>query len=114
MATTNKTKFTVTSTGDGNDSEWTTEATNNAGAAGGPVRVTLVSGDNTIVVPTGAIGVILKPPSSSGVTKRLKHHAGETGFSIRTGEAAALPLPTGTTSLILNSSGIEVIYVHWT
>lgn len=115
MATTVTTEITVTATGDGNDSEWTpTAMTNSAGAAGGPVRTTLAAGDNFIAVPTGAMGCVLLPPPTSAITKRLKHHAGETGFAIRTGQVAALPLATGVATLMINASDVEVLYLHWT
>lgn len=115
MATTVETQITVTSSGDGIESEWTpTKTTNSTGAAGGPVRTTLASGDNFLAVPTGAMGCVILPPATSAVTKRLKHYAGETGFAIRTGEAISVPLPTGVATLMINASAVEVLYIHWT
>lgn len=115
MATTVETQITVTSSGDGIESEWNPTAQSNSyGAAGGPVRTTLAAGDNYIAVPTGAAGVVLYPPPTSGVTKRLKAHAGETGFAIRTGEPACVPLPTGVATMMVNASAVEVVYLHWT
>jgi len=115
MAKTITTEVTVTTTGDGVDSAWTpTAMTNSAGAAGGPVRVTLASGDNYIVVPTGAMGFLLVPPATSGVTKRLKHHSGETGIEIRTGQQAMLPLATGVATMMIHASAIENVDIHWT
>ncbi len=115
MAKSISTRFTITTTGDGVTSEWKpAPMSNSAGAAGGPVGVQLAAGDNYISVPTGAMGFTLKPLASSVVVKRLKHYPGETGFSIRTGEPASIPLPTGVATLMINASGVEVIDIHWT
>lgn len=115
MATTAETQITIESSGDGIESEWQPRAmTNNTAAAGGPVRTPLSAGDNYLLVPTGAMGVVLLPPATSSVTKRLKHHAGETGFAIRTAEAASIPLPTGVATMMVHASAAELLYVHWT
>ena len=115
MANTEKLQITVTSTGDGITGKWEpTAMTNSAGVAGGPVKTTLASGDNSIAVPTGAMGMVLAPPASSAVVLRLKHYAGETGFALRSGQPSAVPLPTGTSSVMLNASATEIVYVHWT
>jgi hypothetical protein len=115
MAKTITTEITVTVSGDGVDSEWTpTAMSNSRGAAGGVVDVTLAAGDNYIAVPTGAMGFALRPPPTSAVTKRLKHHAGETGIAIRTGEWAHIPVATGVATMMIHASDAEVLGIHWT
>lgn len=115
MATTETMQITVTASGDGIDSAWTpTAMTNSAGTAGGPVKTTLSSGDNTIAVPTGAMGMVLAPPAASAAVLRLKHYAGETGFALRSGQPSHIPLPTGTSTVLINSSTVEILYLHWT
>lgn len=115
MATTTETQITVTSSGDGIDGEWEpTAMSNSAGVAGGPVKTTLASGDNTISVPTGAMGMVIAPPAASSTVLKLKGGAGETGFALRSGQPAHIPLPTGTASVLLNASAIDIVYVHWT
>lgn len=115
MPTTITTKITVTATGEGLKSEWIPTATSNStGAAGGPVRTTLAAGDNYVAIPTGAMGFVLDPPRTSAVTKRLKHHSGETGIAIRTGEPVALSLATGVATLMINVSAAEVVSLYWT
>lgn len=115
MATTVETQITITSSGDGIDSDWEPRAMeNSAGAAGGPVRTSLSSGDNTITVPTGAMGMVLLPPAASATVLKLKGGAGETGFCLRSGQASSIPLPTGTASVLINASAAELVYVHWT
>ncbi len=115
MATTTETQITITSDGDGIEGEWEpTAMSNSASPAGGPVKTPLASGDNTILVPTGAMGLVLAPPSSSAAVLKLKGGAGETGFALRTGQPAAIPLPTGTASVLLNASEAALVYLHWT
>lgn len=115
MPTTVKIEIKVTATGEGLKSEWLPSVTSNTtGAAGGPVRTTLAAGDNYVAIPTGAMGFVLVPPSTSAVTKRLKHHSGETGIAIRTGEPVALSLATGVATMMINASAAESVYLHWT
>lgn len=115
MATTETTQITVTSSGDGIDSEWKpTAMSNSAGVAGGPVKTTVATGVNTITVPTGAMGIVIAPPASSSAVLKLLGGAGETGFALRTGQPAHIPLPTGTASVLINSSVVEIVYIHWT
>lgn len=117
MSTTTLTQITVTSSGDGigSSNEYKpTKMTNAAGVAGGPVHTTLAAADNTIAVPTGAKGMVIAPPAASLAVLKLKGGAGETGFALRTGEASSIPLPTGTANVLLNSSIVEVVYIHWT
>lgn len=115
MATTATTTIKVVSTGDGNASEWSPTATqNNYAPAGGPVNVTLASGDNTLAVPTGAMGVAISPRAASPLVMRLKGVAGDTGFPLRGGKPAYMTIPTGATGMILNASMVDVVAVHWT
>ena len=115
MSTVNTTQITVTSSDTGLESEWSPHAlSNSSGAAGGHVLTTLSSGDNTVSVPTGAKGMVMEPPAASTAVLRLKHYAGETGFALRAGEASAIPLPSGTSSVLVNSSAVAVIKLHWT
>jgi hypothetical protein len=114
MATTEETEITVTSSGDGITSEWTVSTTNSNGAAGGPIKTTLASGDNTIAVPTGAMGMVLSPIASSATVFKLKGGAGETGFCLRGGKPSFISLPTGTVSVLLNASAVDIVQLHWT
>jgi hypothetical protein len=114
MATTETVQVTVTCSGDGIKSKWEpTAMTNSAGVAGGPVKYTMSSGDNTLTVPTGAMGVVLAPPASSAAVLRLKNDAGETGFALRTGQPALIALPTGTAEVLVNASAEVFLYLHW-
>jgi hypothetical protein len=115
MATTVETQITITADGDGIESEWSpTAMSNSAGAAGGPVRMLLAAGDNYVAVPTGAMGYAILPPAASAVTKRLKHHSGETGIAMRTGQPIAMSLATGVATMMIHASAEELIYLHWT
>lgn len=117
MATTTETQITVESSGEGieGESKWEpTAMSNNTSPAGGPVRTALTAGDNTIAVPTGAMGLVFTPPAHSAAVLKLKGGAGETGFALRTGQPAAIPLPTGTASVLMNASEAVLLYLHWT
>lgn len=115
MPITESTQITITSSGEGTDHEYSPEPMiNSNGPAAGPIAVSLASGDNTLAVPTGSNGFHLLPPPTSGVTKRLKHYAGETGFAFRTAEQVYMSLPTGATQLMVWASAVEVIRIHWT
>lgn len=117
MAKTTVTQITINTDGDGVESEWKpTAMQNDAGRAGGPVQQTLAVGDNTIAVPTGAMGMVLKQAEASAATVRLKGvaGAGETGFALRTGKAACVPIPTGATGVVLYSSAVDLVDLHWT
>lgn len=115
MATTETVQITVTSSGDGIASEWKpTAQSNNAGVAGGPYKVTVATGLNVLPVPTGAMGVVLAPPSSSTAQLRLSSVSGATGLELRTGLPACLPLPTGVTGMLIDASKVEILYLHWT
>lgn len=115
MATTETSQITITSSGDGIDSEWKPTAMSNvAGVAGGPVKTTLAAGDNTISVPTGAMGMVLAPPAASAAVLKLKGGAGETGFALRSGQPSLVPLPTGTAQVLINASDVAIVYLHWT
>ena len=115
MAAGTKTDISVTVSGDGIKSEWAVPTVENSNSAGaGPIRTTLQAGDNYLPVPTGAMGFVMKPPAASAVVKRLKHHAGETGFALRTGQPACVPIGTGVATLMIHSAALEVVYLHWT
>lgn len=115
MPITEVTQIKITSSGEGTDHEYEPEAmTNTNGPAAGPVGVALAVGDNTLAVPTGSNGVHILPPATSGVTKRLKHHSGETGIAFRTSEQVYMSLATGATQLMVWASAVEVIRIHWT
>jgi hypothetical protein len=115
MAARSETEITVTVSGDGIASEWTVAASaNTAAPGGGPIKTTLSAGDNYLTVPTGTRGFLLRPAAASAVTKRIKHHAGETGFALRTGEPAYVPIATGVATLMVHASAQEVVDLHWT
>ena len=115
MATTALTTIKVECSGDGNDSEWSpTPTQNNYAPAGGPVNMTLAVGDNTIAVPTGAMGLAISPRASSATVLKLKGSAGDTGFALRGGKPSHVALPTGATSILVSSNAVDVVPFFWT
>ena len=112
-----KTQISVKSTGDGieGESEWKpTLLTNTVGAAAGPVKYGLATGGNDITVPTGTKGFTVMPASSSDAVLKLKGGSGGgTGFAFRAGYPFCGGLPTGTSSIHIDSSVGEPVYIHW-
>lgn len=114
MAKTSTTQITVLTSGDGVTSRnEPAPLSNSTSPSGGPVAVALAAGDNTVLVPSGARGLVLIPPVGSTNAKKLKGVGGDTGFSLRPDEASLLALPAATASIIVNSVAIEVVQVHW-
>ncbi len=65
----------------------------------------LSSGNNIVTVPTGATWMFIQPPASNSVQLTLKGVSGDTGFALDLTRVTVLPLPAGTTSVILNAAG---------
>ena len=86
---------------------------NTAAPGGGPILTALIAGNNTIVVPPGSIAMMLIPPSTSTNAKVLKGISGDTGFALAPNLPALLPLPTGTTSVIVNAVLGENVNLLW-
>ena len=77
---------------------------------GETIDTSLVTGDNTFAVPAGAYAVAIFLGQATTVTVKVRTNlnAADGGLQIAPfggTQWAAFPLPTGTTSLILNSSG---------
>jgi hypothetical protein len=86
---------------------------NNSAPTGIPVPIVLALGDNTIAVPTGTQAFLLQPPTGSVVTKKLKGVGGDTGFLINPSLPLIVPVPTGTTSILINASAGETVQIAW-
>lgn len=111
-----KTQISVKSSGDGveEESEWKpTLLTNTVGAAVGAYKQLLATGGNDLSVPTGSMNMVIMPPAASTAVLKLKGGAGETGFALRSGYPSAIPLPTGTANVHIDSSIRELVYIHW-
>ncbi len=116
MAKVATTSISVAVAGDG-VAETFTPATspiiNTAAPAGGPLSVALTSGDNTLTVPPGSQGLVLVPPSSSVVAKKLKGVGGDTGFTLSATLPSVLMLPPGTATVLINAASSETVLIHW-
>ena len=117
MAKTSTVTLVVAIQGDGINTSYTPPGApiiNTTAPAGGPITVTLASGDNTLTVPPGSLGLLIVPSSTSTVVKKLKGIGGDTGFTISSSRITGpIGLPVGATTLLLNASGIEDITVQW-
>jgi hypothetical protein len=72
------------------------------------IPVILASGDNTISVPSGAVGVLIVPPTTNTNTLkyRTSSNSGDTGLSIAPASFSVHMFPlTAPTSLIVNAAG---------
>jgi hypothetical protein len=114
MAKTSTTTIGVSVIGDSVNETFTPAAiVNTAAPAGGPISVALSSGDNTITVPSGAVSMMLIPPSTSTVVKKLKGIGGDTGFTVGPAALSMISLPTGTGTVLINAASSETISIHW-
>jgi hypothetical protein len=67
--------------------------------------LTLLSGDNTITVPTWAAGVLIIVPTTNDVELTLKGASGDTGIPISAEEPTLLPFRvTPPSSFIINAA----------
>lgn len=70
--------------------------------------------DYTVTKPTGAIGVLIYPPTPNTQTLILKGVGGDTGLVLHPTNPTILTLATATTTFILRSSGIVTgIELYW-
>lgn len=89
-------------------------------AVGETLSVALVSGDNTLTVPVGAVACLIVPPTNNSVVLKVRTslNSGDTGLPINTGALPTVyPFPaTPPTTLIVNAassiaSGFSVAFI---
>lgn len=74
--------------------------------------IALSSGNNTITVPTSAVGVTIVPPVGSAVVLTLKGVNGDTGIVIHPSDPTSLGL-SGVTSFVVNAaSSVSVRFIY--
>ncbi len=116
MAKTSTTSISVEVTGDGVTASYTPPSApvvNTTAPAGGPVSVTLSTGDNTITVPSGTQAFLLVPPATSTVVKLLKGAAPDTGFAIALAQPSFIAVPAATATILVNAASGETVSIHW-
>lgn len=114
MSKSSSTQITVTTTGDGvtaTDSPPAITSTNSP--AGGPLKVSMASGDNTLTFPSGGAGLLIIPPTDSTTAKTLKGAGGDTGIKMYPSKPLLYWFKSGETSIILNVGADEVVSLHW-
>jgi len=69
--------------------------------------LTLASGDNTLTVPTGATHIAIQLPATNSLTLKIRTNlnSSDGGMPIGPTGFVKLPLPSGTTSVIVNANG---------
>jgi hypothetical protein len=83
---------------------------NSNAPGGGPV---LTARDNPLTVPPNTLMMFIQPLATSTVVLKLKGIAGDMGFTLGVGQVAMVPLPPGTTQVLLNASlavNVSILY----
>jgi hypothetical protein len=93
----------------------TDSSAENAAAPGVVEKKDLSTGANTITVPSGSKGVVIKPPTGNTQALTLKGVSGDTGILIAKVDPTSLGLDTGVANFVLNAAGTVtgVVFV-WT
>lgn len=88
--------------------------TNEAAPAMGPVRLSLVQGNNdSIQVPTGAVGVLLLPDPASTTPKTVCNNSAASFAGVMfTGQPVYFPIVSGQGCYIY-ANAAEDIMIHW-
>lgn len=87
---------------------------NNTTSVGAVTELSTASGDNTVTIPTNAIGCVIEPPTTNTAALKLKGAGGDTGIQIAVATPSLYTFPAGTASFILNagSAGLA-IEISW-
>lgn len=115
MATTATRVLTITYTGDVTGTE-TISAASNASSPGQIQIISLVSGNNTITVPTAGTvptACTIVPPSNNANTLILKGVAGDTGITILKTDPTTIALDPGVTTFVVNAAGTTNTRFVW-
>ena len=105
----------VSCSGDVTCTDQPADITNTTAPSGGPVNTVLSAGNNTITVPTGSRGVMIRPPVGSTNVKILKGVGGDTGITMDPAQPFYLPFAVSPpANFVINSAGIETVGIHWT
>ena len=100
------------------DAAWDFEAQANSGSPAESQILNLVSGDNTITVPSGGTipnGCTIIPPPDNPTAIVLKGVNGDTGVSLSPMDPTSLGIPSSLTSFVLNAAaGITGVRIIWT
>lgn len=74
---------------------------------------TLASGNNSIIVPAGAIAALIVPPVMNTVTLTLKGLPGDTGVVLSLTNPTVLSLASAQTAFTLNASAGVMVIIQW-
>ncbi len=115
MAKTSTVQIVVTVTGDGVDNvSRSAPVTNTNAPSSGTFPYPLVSGFNTINVPSGSKGVWIRPPAGNAVSLTLKGISGDTGTPVDPSQDFYLPLLSTSTSIAITAGGAVTVGLQWT
>jgi hypothetical protein len=77
--------------------------------------ISLIAGDTTIPVPTGAVAYLVGFPSSNTSVVKLRSslNAADAGLPLGPTGFAVLPLAPGTTSIVVNAPAVVAIEISF-
>jgi len=114
MSKTAQVATTISASGDGLTLSFTSPVQTNASSPAEHQPVTLSTGDNTITVPTGALGVLIVPVATSTVAKKIKTVGGDSGSPINAAYATFWALVASTATITINAAAPgETISLYW-
>jgi hypothetical protein len=108
--------ITATVTGDGESLNYTPPGSpiiNNACPQGGPISQFLTFGDTTISFFTGTAGVIIVPPTTSTVVKKIKGATSDSGIAIAPNMPTVLTFSITQGPFVINAQGTETVMLMY-
>lgn len=104
----------ITIVGDGNTATLQLPTQSNTSSPFEHIAQALSNGVTTLTVPTGALFLVIIPPTGSIITKTLKGVSGDTGIPLAPAGTSLLALPASPpATLVLTANGIETVDVYW-
>lgn len=73
--------------------------------------LTTVIGHNPLTIPAGTKWVLVVPPAGSTFVKTLKGVNGDTGVEVDNVNPGLIPVVAGSTTLVIDSTGVEILEV---
>jgi hypothetical protein len=86
----------------------------NPSSAPGDAAVALVTGNNTILVPSSTlVSCVIIPPTTNTTAITAKGASGDTGLPLNPGNPTLYSFPPGTASFILNAAAGVNVELWW-
>ena len=112
MAISSTRNISVAFTGDVYANE-TLAAATNVSSPGAIAVVSLLSGNNTIAIPSGATACTIMKPATNAVQLTVKGVISDTGVQLSLTDPDSISFATGTTSFCLNAASAVTVHLIW-